>query len=113
MNGGRIQRLPGVKTLTNPKNWWAYIIVALGILMVLAVYFDESYRAAFDYIWPGVQMTMFLTIVSFSLALVIGLFTGLARVSTNPILYNISTFYVETIRRSEERRVGKECRIGC
>ena len=86
------------KVLLNPKNGWAYAILALGILMIYAVINDESYRAAFDYIWPGVQMTMFLTIVSFSLALVIGLFMGLARISTNPVLYNISTFYVETIR---------------
>lgn len=87
-----------LNTLTDSKNWWAYAIVVVGIAMILAVSLDESYRSAFDYIWPGVQMTMFLTIVSFSLALVIGLFMGLARVSKNPILYNISTFYVETIR---------------
>jgi polar amino acid transport system permease protein len=85
-------------SLLNHKNWWAYFIVVLAVVMALAIIYDESYREAFDYIWPGVQMTMFLTITSFSIALVIGLFTGLARVSTNPILYNISTFYVETIR---------------
>lgn len=100
MGGPKLQarRFRIISLLTNSKNWWAYAIVVLGVVMVLAVYFDESYRAAFDYIWPGVQMTMFLTIVSFSLSLVIGLSMGLARVSKNPVLYNISTFYVETIR---------------
>lgn len=85
-------------SLPGSKNWWAAIVVILCVVMVVAIVVDESYRAAFDFIWPGVQMTMVLTIVSFSLALVIGLFMGLARVSTNPILYNLSTFYVETIR---------------
>jgi polar amino acid transport system permease protein len=84
--------------LADPKGWWAYVVVALGILMTAAVILDPSYRSAFDFIWPGVQMTMFLTIVSFTLALIIGLFMGLARVSSNKILYNISTFYVETVR---------------
>jgi len=84
--------------MLDPKGMWAYAVVILGILMVLAVLYDPSYRAAFDYIWPGVQMTLLLTITAFALSLVIGLFAGLARVSTNPILYNIATFYVEAIR---------------
>jgi len=84
--------------MLDPRGMWAYAVVILGILMVLAVLYDPSYRAAFDYIWPGVQMTLLLTITAFALSLVIGLFAGLARVSTNPILYNIATFYVEAIR---------------
>lgn len=82
----------------NMRNLWALAVVAISVLLVSAIIYDPEYRAAFDYIWPGVLMTLFLTIVSFSLALIIGLFMGLARVSTNPILYNISTFYIETIR---------------
>jgi polar amino acid transport system permease protein len=87
-----------LQKLTDPRGWWAYAILALSVLIILAIIYDPSYRAAFDFIWPGVQMTMFLTITSFGTALVIGLFMGLARVSSNKILYNISTFYVETIR---------------
>ena len=94
---GNLWMTLGVK-LTDPKGWWAYGVLAISVLIILAIIYDPSYRAAFDYIWPGVIMTMFLTITSFSIALVIGLFMGLARVSSNKILYNISTFYVETIR---------------
>lgn len=86
------------RRMVDPKGLWAYAVVIFGILIVLAIYFDPSYRDAFDYIWPGVQMTLFLTVTSFALSLVIGLLAGLARVSSNPILYNIATFYVETIR---------------
>lgn len=86
------------RRLTNPEGLWVYGVIALCILLTLAIIFDPSYREAFDYIWPGLQMTLFLTVTSFSLALVIGLFMGLARVSSNMFLYNISTFYVETIR---------------
>ncbi len=87
-----------LEKLANPRGWWAYLVLIIGIAIVLAIIYDPSYRAAFDFIWPGVLMTMFLTISSFSMALVIGLFMGLARVSSNMFLYNISTFYVETIR---------------
>jgi len=95
-NSAGISRL--WQRLTDPQGLWIYGIVGVSVLITLAIIFDPSYRDAFDYIWPGVQMTMFLTITSFSLALVIGLFMGLARVSSNVILYNISTFYVESIR---------------
>jgi His/Glu/Gln/Arg/opine family amino acid ABC transporter permease subunit len=86
------------RRLTNPEGLWVYAVIALCIILTLAIIFDPSYREAFDYIWPGLQMTLFLTITSFALALVIGLFMGLARVSSNMLLYNVSTFYVETIR---------------
>jgi polar amino acid transport system permease protein len=46
----------------------------------------------------GVWLTLMVTIVSYSLALMIGLVVGLMRVSANPILYHLSTLYVEVIR---------------
>jgi len=83
---------------TNPRTLWVYFVLFMDTLLVLAIIFDPKYRSAFDFIWPGVQMTLFLTVTSFSLALIIGLFMGLGRVSSNRFLYNFSTFYVETIR---------------
>ncbi len=98
-----LQTRPGVvsnlwATIVNPRGLWAWVLVAGGILMVMAIIFDSSYREAFEFILPGVFWTIFLTITSFSMALVIGLLMGLARVSDNLILYNFSTLYVETIR---------------
>lgn len=46
----------------------------------------------------GIFLTVFAAIFSFALAVVLGLIFSLMRISSNPILYNASTVYVEVIR---------------
>src|SRR5262249_1005399 len=46
----------------------------------------------------GIFLTLWTTLAAFALALVLGLAFGLLRVSSNPVLHNISTLYVEVIR---------------
>jgi len=46
----------------------------------------------------GIFLTLRVTFSAYALALLIGLFVGLMRVARNPILYAISTLYVEVIR---------------
>ena len=74
----------------------------------------------------GLTVTLPLTIISFALALVIALITALVQTAKIPVLRQLARFYVWVIRgtpvlvqlfvvfyglpRSEERRVGKECR---
>lgn len=78
--------------------WWALILAALGLLTVYAMFTSETYRDTFAFLRDGLKFTILITIVSFSLALVLGLITGLGRVSKNPIFYTISTLYVEVVR---------------
>lgn len=46
----------------------------------------------------GIWLTLFVTFVSYGLALFIGLIVGLMRVSSNPFFYHFSTLYVELLR---------------
>ncbi len=46
----------------------------------------------------GIFLTAFLTLVSFSIALVIGLLIALMRISSQPILKNFAILYVEVVR---------------
>ncbi len=46
----------------------------------------------------GIFLTLFVAIVSFAVAVMIGLVAGLMRISSNPILFNASTIYVEVLR---------------
>jgi polar amino acid transport system permease protein len=46
----------------------------------------------------GIWLTPYLTAMAFALALLIGLILGLMRVSTDPVLFNIATVYIEVIR---------------
>ena len=64
----------------------------LGIigLMAVAVVFNDAYQEAFEAILPlpanftqGLALTLYLTVGSFVVATVLGLFIGLARMSRN------------------------------
>jgi polar amino acid transport system permease protein len=46
----------------------------------------------------GLFLTIKVTFIAYFLAVLIGLFVGLLRVQTNPILYAASTLYVEVVR---------------
>ncbi len=46
----------------------------------------------------GLMVTLYVTIVSYITALILGLFIGIMRVSKNPLLYDLSTLYVELMR---------------
>lgn len=78
--------------------WWALTILLLGVGLVYAVTTLPVYKDAFDFIVPGLRVTVIASVTAFAIALAIGLVVGLARISSNPIAYNLATFYVEVVR---------------
>ncbi len=78
--------------------WWLLIILLAGIFMVYAFYTDETYQAIFDFLRSGIIVTIRVTLIAYAVAITIGLLTGLARVSKNPIIYNLATVYVQVMR---------------
>ncbi len=46
----------------------------------------------------GIFLTAYVTIIAFALSLLLGMIGGLMRVQRNPIIYAVSTLYVEIIR---------------
>jgi len=92
---------PGMIPLTNRlKNlpWWALIILLFGIALVYAIANVPNYTDAFYFIVPGLKVTLTVSVTAFAIALVIGLIVGMGRISSNPIIYNLTTFYVEVVR---------------
>ncbi len=77
---------------------WALIILAVGFFLLYMILANPNYHDTFLYLIAGVKMTLKITLMAFPIASVIGLFTGLARLSKNVLLYTISTIYVEVIR---------------
>jgi polar amino acid transport system permease protein len=75
------------------------LLMLLGVAWVgLIVSVNEDYQAAFGFIRDGILTTLWVSLVAYVIAIAIGLLVGLGRVSSNFILYNISTFYVELVR---------------
>ena len=58
----------------------------------------EEYIKAFNFIIPGIRITFGATFVSFLIALILGLFLGIGRISENKFLSTISRTYIEFVR---------------
>src|SRR5579859_6231285 len=84
----RLSRLP----------WWALAMALLGILIAWGMVTDQTYLGILSRLSVGVLETLHVTIVAYAFALVVGLLVALARLSTSPVVYHVSTFYVEIVR---------------
>lgn len=91
--------------------WWLLVAILLGLLIVYEISTNERMTNAFNAVVgynvndgplslleKGILITIRTTLAAYGLAVVIGLVVGLARVSTNPIILNIASFYVEVVR---------------
>lgn len=98
---GVARKEPGVIPWTTGLKqlpWWALLLLLMGVALVYAIVTVPNYTDAFYFIVPGLKVTVLVSVVSFVISLVIGLVMGLGRISSNPIVYNIATFYVEVVR---------------
>ncbi len=77
---------------------WFIAFVLIDALVIYAIATSPILQDAWNYIWPGITVTVEITIFSFVLATVIGLVVALARVSRNVVVYNTATLYVELFR---------------
>ena len=69
-------------------------IPALGI----TIQFGDPYGRIIQFLFDGIITTLRLTIISFLLILVVGVFGGLGRVSHNRFISTIAWLYVEIVR---------------
>ncbi len=85
------------RTLSNSP-WWLYTIIVILIYTAWAIYAKEDLRQAFNFIIQGIGVTISAAVVSYLIAIVLGLLAGIGRMSQNVILNNVATFYVEFVR---------------
>lgn len=78
--------------------WWLLAIALLGLLLLWAIVADAGYSQIFSTLSKGIVTTLWVTIVAFCLASILGLLVVLARTSDNPWLVQPATFYVELVR---------------
>lgn len=78
--------------------WWLLIILTVIVYMAGRIVFDPLYRNIFMTIMQGLSTTLYVTVVSFFFALVLGLILGLGRVSRNMVARNLAITYIEFVR---------------
>jgi len=80
------------------RQLWFIAFLAIDLFIVALILNDPILIDTWNFIWPGISITIQITLVSFFFATLIGLVTAFARISKNILIYNISTFYVELFR---------------
>ena len=78
--------------------WWLVIIGLIIVVTLLLIINAPSFNDAFTAMRVGILTTITITLIAYSISLIIGLIVGLGRVSSNVIAKNLSTFYIELVR---------------
>jgi polar amino acid transport system permease protein len=97
--------------------WWLVAILLFLAYMAWLIITDENYNEAFQFIighigdiedlldgevlafiGQGISLTLYITIVTFFISILLGLLAGLGRVSKNTFIRNLAITYVEFVR---------------
>ncbi len=93
-----IERVPGAELSSRLDPWW-WLVVLVGVgIVLLLVLKSHPYLDILVFVRDGLAVTVLLTVVSIVFIIALGIVGGLGRVSKNPILYLVSTLYVEIVR---------------
>jgi His/Glu/Gln/Arg/opine family amino acid ABC transporter permease subunit len=78
--------------------WWLLVLILAGIILSYKFVTDDLYSLILSKLVQGIAITILVTVIAFTAAIIIGLVAGLGRVSKNPIIFNAATLYVQVIR---------------
>jgi polar amino acid transport system permease protein len=78
--------------------WWLIAAITAAIAVGVVIASDDIYSQVFATVAAGITTTIFVTIVGFSIASLLGLAFALMALSNSIWLRQISRFYVEIIR---------------
>ena len=78
--------------------FWLLAAALLAVLFFWLIVADYNYRTIFNALRRGVLVTLWVTIVAYALAALLGLLVALGRTSRLRALREVATFYVEIVR---------------
>jgi len=93
-----INRIPGAEFSSRLDPWWWLVVAVALIIVFLLVFRADPYLDILLFVRDGLYITVILTVVSIVFIIILGIIGGLGRVSNNPIIYLVSTLYVEIVR---------------
>jgi len=99
---GRRERLAlasaGVPFRLKVASVWLVIFLVLGVFFVLAQFDNQWMLDNLSFILGGLQYTMYIALGGIALAIILAGLGALGRISSNPISYGVSGFYVSFFR---------------
>jgi polar amino acid transport system permease protein len=79
-------------------NWWALVFVVAVGLWLMVRFRPYPFLEIWNFVSDGILVTLRIVATSFGFIIVVSLLGGLGRISRSPIIYGISSLYVELIR---------------
>ncbi len=90
--------IPGAEPESQIDAWWGLVILTIVVTAGLAIFSPDPYWRIIAFVSDGIWVTIKISVATFVLTLVAGLIGGLGRLSKNPIIFGVSTLYVELVR---------------
>jgi len=78
--------------------FWLLALALLGVVVLWSIAANQGYAQIFHALSGGVLTTLWVTIVAFVLATLLGIVVALMRTSGQPVLVQVATFYTELVR---------------
>ncbi|MBX5232236.1 amino acid ABC transporter permease [Rhizobium sp. NLR4a] len=80
------------------RPWWLALLILIGIVLAVVIVANDIYAQVFQTVVNGAGITVFVTLVAFMLATVLGLGISLLGLSDSIVLRQVARFYIEIIR---------------
>lgn len=93
-----LKRTPGMELGAKIDAGWGMLLLVILLVGFLVIARPDPYRRIVLFVRDGIVVTVFVTVASFILTLIIGLLGGLGRLSKNRFINGFATMYVEFIR---------------
>ncbi|MGY5779837.1 amino acid ABC transporter permease [Rhizobium sp. LEGMi135b] len=78
--------------------WWLVTLAILGVVASIAIAANGLYTQIFSLLLNGIGVTIFVTLVAFTLAILLGLGLALLGLSDFLLLRQVARFYIEIVR---------------
>ncbi|WP_106796968.1 amino acid ABC transporter permease [Rhizobium sp. H4] len=89
---------PSLRHEKDDRPWWLAVLVLIGLVLAVVIITNDIYAQVFRAVVNGAGITVFVTLVAFMLATVLGLGIALLGLADSIVLRQIARFYIEIIR---------------
>ncbi|WP_027834201.1 amino acid ABC transporter permease [Maritalea myrionectae] len=78
--------------------YWLLAAILLAVLIMWNIVADQGYQTIFWALMRGVTTTIYVTVIAFTLAVILGLIMAVLRLSPIRLVRECATFYIEIVR---------------
>lgn len=78
--------------------WWVLLILLAGVMLAYNFATNSTYKDIISTLAVGLKLTVIITLISYGLAIILGLLTAFGQISKNLIIHNLALLYVQIVR---------------